>query len=228
MSFSTAQMEDSSVKQVQASPFMHRMSLSPPENKNHSMDTSALKMRLACNNAQAPVQTIGTSLPVEIKILDTDDHVTSSVHAENQPENQPVTVTYSNAKEFAANYYASRMQVGNSHLNHDHVHEALHDHKMHVESLLAKANNMSKEQTLHSEALLDHKEHAELVSSKVDKIAKEFKSIRSQLQTHEDALSNHKNSIEGVKTKLEKNVTAKSNPTVTTAAKQTPSLKVWS
>lgn len=224
MSFSTAQMEDSSVKPVQALPFMNRMSLLPSENNNHSIDTSALKMRLACNVAQAPVQTIGTSLPVEIKILDTEDHVTASAHAEDQP----VTVTYSNAKEFAANYYSRRMQNGNSDLNHSHVHEALCDHKLHVESLLAQANKLSEEQTLHSEALLDHKEHAELVSTKVDKIAKEFKNIRSQLQTHEDALTNHKVCIEGVRGNLNKNVTAKSNPTVATAGMQKPSLKVWS
>lgn len=224
MSFSTAQMEGNPVHQSNAMPFMHRISLNASEKNNHAMNTSALKMRLTNNVMQPSSQSLGTSLPVEIKILDTEaeDRGNSSVPVENQP----VTVTYSNAKDFAANYYASKMQHDKSDLNTAHVHEALHDHKQHVENLLARNNAMQQEQTLHAEALVDHKQHAELTEAKVEKIAKEFKNMRQKLQTHEDALSNHKVSIENVQTKVDS--MSKPPSTVTVAARAKPSLKVWS
>ena len=228
MSFSTAQMEGNPVHQSNAMPFMHRISLDASENKNHAINTSALKMRLTSNvmpqSSQSVEQSLGTCLPVEIKILGTEatDEENSSVPANDQP----VTVTYSNAKDFAANYYATKMPHVSSDFNTAHVHEALHDHKQHVENLLAHNNAMQKEQTLHAEALLDHKEHAELSDAKVEKMAREFKNMRHKLQTHEDALSNHKSSIESVQTKV--GAMSKRQSTVTVASKAQPSLKVWS
>jgi len=228
MSFSTAQMEGNSVQQSNALPFMNRISLASSDNHNHAINTSALKMRLASNvsqpSTQAVTQSLGTCLPVEIKILDTDadDYVNSSVPTENQA----VTVTYSNAKDFAANYYASKVQNAKSDLNTAHVHEALHNHRQHVENLLVKNNAIQQEQTLHAEALMDHKQHAELTEAKVQKIAKEFKHMREQIQTHEEALSNHKDSIENVQTKCDAMSNKQSIATV--ASRPKASLKVWS
>lgn len=222
MSFSTAQMEGNSVPQSNTSPFMNRISLAPPDNLSHAFDTSTLKARLVSNAMQAPTQTVATSLPVEIKILNTEDDVNSSVHTDSQP----VTVTYNNAKEFAANYYATKMQQGKADLNTAHVHEALNDHKKHVEMLIKQSDALHQEQTLHAEALMDHKQHAELTEAKVEKIAKEFKNMRQQLQTHEDALSNHKVSIENVQTQF--NSMSKKQSTATVAARPKANLKVWS
>ena len=236
MSFSTAQMENNRQCDSKTLPLLHRMQLTPivPQQAISTENMSTLKMRMACNNSNQYSDNTTTHMPVEIKILNTERDTQSS--EENlATNNEAVTVTYNNAKDFAANYFANKVQVANTQLNHEHVHEALNNHKLHVENLVQQSNYLQNEQTLHAEALLDHKTHTEnhnrqlalhaeaLLDHKthteknnraLDKLTKSYGSLHFNVDTHTHQITQLKNMIQNTnkavsqhKHLIEKNLT---------------------
>lgn len=193
MSFSTAQMDNNPKHETPTMPMLHRMQIPSGMNQAANDNMATLKMRMACNGSNSDPMT--TDMPVEIKVLNTDYNNYSASTETPEANNESVTVTYNTAKDFAANYFASKMQVANTQLNLEHVHDALKDHKLHVENLLQQSQHVQNEQELHAEALLDHKRHAESNNKAINKLSNNYSS-----------LSTNYNSLSGNYSSLRKNV----------------------
>lgn len=197
MSFSTAQMDNNHQNDTQTMPLLHRMQLTPVTTQAAAVDNmSTLKMRMACNGSNPEAAT--TNMPVEIKILNTEHNNHSTVPQMPEANDESVTVTYSTAKDFAANYFANKMQIASSsQLNHEHVHEALKDHKLHVENLLVQSKDMQCEQELHAEALMDHKQHAENNNRAIQKLSTTYNSLDKNVQAHTAQIAELQSLVKG-------------------------------
>jgi hypothetical protein len=202
MSFSTAQMDGNHKNDSHALPLLHRMQLNSGFNQQsspamHQMvndSMSTLKMRMACTGSN--FEPVTTNTPVEIKVLNTEHNNPPCSSHESPANNESVTVTYNTAKDFAANYFANRVQVANSQLNHQHVHEALKDHKLHVENLLQQSSEMQNEQELHAEALMDHKQHTEQNNKAIKKLSTNYKSLNQNVETHGAQIAELQNMVQ--------------------------------